>query len=168
MPGHRNAPRFWSCGSGEQPAECRRVEERDLEAQAPGVQVGQRRIRESRTEQCYCETICAERSERCGRRGGGNDCICRATIAARQFTTVLGNDRLSTSGRTHAGDAKLDTELFVQLRTTGGSIGRAAIARSRGTCACKGRHAGPEETDPHHQHCKEATHAGANFRPAHL
>lgn len=144
------------------------VKERDLQAQSPGMQVGQRGVRRRCGDRRYVEATrtCGTRRRAgcsCKERGVGRSMI---VLYDPQLATRFANDDLSRRNRCDATDTRFDVELFVDLGAAGRYTRRAAISRCCRRCTGECRCTGPQETGPQHEHCDQATHASRSFRPA--
>lgn len=146
------------------------MEERDLQAKAPGLQISQRRIRarvdlEGRDELALRRAIRIELSPRDNGTG------------LRQRTVVLGLERVACdpnrhrlrwhrrSEAVHRGACTFQALECPCLAAFGRGIGRAAVPSARTYRAGERRRDGPQKANPQYQQCGQATHV-RRFRHA--
>jgi hypothetical protein len=140
------------------------MEERDLEAQTPGMQVGQRAIprcgMDDRRIEYRREHVVRGRDERAHDDGR----IGRAAVIFQKLRSAAAFRGHHSRRRTprQAVSRRRKIELFVNLPAPGRGTGWAAIACGSGACTGNGRRADAQQGGRKQDQCNESTH----IRPA--
>lgn len=140
------------------------MQEPGLQAQAPGMEVGQRSVRGRRRDKRCGEVGPLLEFRESGRFRVDDYRIGRSAVLLQDMPFPARFDR-DYLGRRRGGDAANrsdDVELLVSLTAPGGRTRRTAIAGSSGRRARERWRTGPEESGPQDEQCDQTAHMYAD------